>query len=394
MKNLFKAAVVAILMVMAMPGASAQDSPEPDVKYGPWVQNIKEDGFTVLWKSTRKDFAWVEIAPDDGTPFEYCDRPRYYQVIDGRRVADTFHSVPVYGLEPGKSYRYRIYGKVVENDENPYGVDYGPEQRAFFDGDGIIKTLDSRKDECRFFMLSDIHGNDDKYKSLVNGIQKEDYDFFVMNGDMFSYITSADSLIRHVFHVVPELTSSIPTIFTRGNHETRGREAHLLPQICPTPEGTPYFLLRQGPVALLVLDGGEDKPDTSPEYSGTVEFDAFREAELEWIKDIVKDPLFAEAPVKVAVMHIPALLFPDSWYSQVWLNRNFVPVLNEAGLDVMLCGHHHKHINVKVGDCGNMFPIIANDDTDRLEFEADGKAWHIRTYGTDGKLTHSYDVEK
>lgn len=33
-------------------------------------------------------------------------------------------------------------------------------------------------------------------------------------------------------------------------------------------------------------------------------------------------------------------------------------MLNEAGVDVMLSGHHHKHINVKPGDCGKRFPIL------------------------------------
>lgn len=366
----------------------------PDVKYGPWIQNVSENGFTVLWKSSQKNFAWVEIAPDDGTPFEMCDRQRFYNVVAGRRIAGDFHSVKITGLEPGKSYRYRIYAKVVENDESAYAVDYGPERRVKIAGDGVIKTLDRNAAKCRFFMLCDIHGKDANFQALTKGIDKKNFDFLVMNGDMFSYISSADSLMRHVFHAVPALTSSIPTIYTRGNHETRGREAHLLQDICPTPTGEPYFVLRQGPVAFLIIDGGEDKPDSAPEYSGTVDFDGFREAELEWIKEAVKDPVFKEAPVKVAVMHIPALLFPDSWYSQVWLNEKFVPVLNEAGVDVMLSGHHHKHLNVKVGDCGNEFPIIANDDTDRLEFEADAKGWHIRTYDMEGKLTHSYDVAK
>ena len=366
----------------------------PDVKYGPWVQNVSETGFTVLWKSSQKNFAYVEVAPDDGTPFEMCRRQRFYQVVAGRRIAGEFHSVPVTGLEPGKAYRYRIYAKVFENDENAYAVDYGPERKVNIAGDGVIRTLDRNADKCRFFMLCDIHGKDDNFKALTNGIDKKKYDFLVMNGDMFSYISSADSLLRHVFHTVPALTSSIPTVYTRGNHETRGREAHLLEDICPTPTGEPYFLLRQGPVAFLIIDGGEDKPDSSPEYSGTVDFDTFRETELEWIREAVKDPLFRDAPIKVAVMHIPALLFPDSWYSQVWLNEKFVPVLNEAGVDVMLSGHHHEHLNVKKGDCGNNFPIIANDDTDRLEFEADAKGWHIRTYDLGGKLTHSYDVAK
>ena len=366
----------------------------PDIKYGPWVQNLTETGFTVLWKSSEKNFVFVEVAPDDGTPFEICQRQRFYNVLHGRRLAGTFHSVKITGLEPGKAYRYRIYSQVVDNDDSAYGTDYGPLRKVSVKKEDVIRTLDRNADTCRFFMMSDIHGKDDKFKALAKGVDKTKYDFFVMNGDMMSYINDADTMLRHVFHVVPKLTAGIPTVYTRGNHETRGRDAQYFAQFCPTPSGNPYFMFRQGPVAFLILDGGEDKPDSAPEYSGTVEYDTFREAELEWLKEVVKDPLFVEAPIKVAVMHIPALLFPDSWYAQVWLNKNFVPVLNEAGVDVMLSGHHHQHLNVKVGDCGNKFPIIAHDDTDRLEFEADANGWHIRTYDMEGKLTHSYDVAK
>jgi len=149
-------------------------------------------------------------------------------------------------------------------------------------------------------------------------------------------------------------------------------------------------MLRQGPVAILVLDAGEDKPDSSVEYSGTADFDSYRHQELVWLKEAVRDPLFAEAPIKVAVMHMPALLQKGSWYGQKWVNENFVPVLNQAGVDIMLSGHHHKHIYIKPGECGNSFPILANDDTDRLEFEADINGYVIRTYNTAGEETSSY----
>lgn len=363
----------------------------PDIKYGPWIHNVSETGFTVLWTSAQKDFAWVEVAPDDGTPFESALRQRFYYVIDGRRIADNFHSVRVSGLEPGKAYRYRIYAKVINDDSNAYGVDYGPARRVKFKGEATIRTLDRNAEKCRFFMANDIHLNDDRYKGVVKGVKSSDFDFFVMNGDMASYISEADTMLRHVFHVVPSLTSSIPTVYTRGNHETRGRDAHHLSKFCPTPTGRPYYFLRQGPVAFLILDGGEDKPDEAPEYSGTVEFDKFRAEEVEWIKEVVKDPLFAEAKYKVAIMHVPALKFPDSWWGQLWLNENMVPVLNEAGVDIMLSGHHHKHIYIKPGECGNDFPILANDEEARLEFEADSKGYHIRIYDMTGKLTHSYD---
>ena len=383
--------IVIFITALTLSVFSASAVSNPDVKYGPWVQNVTETGFTVMWKSSLRNLSYVEIAPDDGTPFEMCTRPRFYTVVDGRRITDTFHKVEVTGLEPGKTYRYRIYGKVVENDDSAYGTDYGPERRASAKVDAKIKTLDKRADKCRFFMLCDIHAKDKHYKALTKDVDVNNFDFMLMNGDMVTQITEADTMVRHVFDVVPELTSSIPIVYTRGNHETRGRHAHYLAQFCPTPTGKPYFIVRQGSVAFLILDGGEDKPDSDPEYSGTVEFDAYRAAELEWIRKAVKDPVFAEAPLKVAVMHIPALKTPTSWYGQSWLNENFVPALNDAGIDLMLSGHHHKPLFVKVGECGNQFPIIANDDTDRLEFEADKNSWHIRTYDMEGRQTNSYD---
>lgn len=387
--NMKRLTLVAATIFMCL--MNALGSGRPDVKYGPWVHNVTETGFTVMWKSSLKNLSFVEIAPDDGTPFEACDRRRFYMVVAGRRIADTFHKIEVTGLEPGKSYRYRIYGKVVENDESAYGTDYGAEYRVSSSTDAVIRTLDRNADNCRFFMLCDIHAKDANFKALTEDVDKSKHDFLLMNGDMVGHITNADTMLRHVFHVVPELTSSIPLVYARGNHETRGRDAHHLAEFCPTPTGEPYFMFRQGPVAFLILDGGEDKPDSSPEYSGSVEFDKYRMQELEWIKQITRDPVFSEAPVKVAVMHIPALRVPGSWYSQMWLNENFIPALNDAGVDIMLSGHHHNHIYVKPGECGNDFPIIANDDTDRLEFEADKSGWHIRTYDMDGKQTGSYD---
>lgn len=384
---------LAFVVFLALSVVYCYSESYPEVKYGPWVQNVSETGFTVMWKSMEKELAFVEVAPDDGTVFESSERMKFYMVDAGRRIADTFHKIEVTGLLPGKSYRYRITSKVVLNDDITYRIIYGPEKKVTGEVDPVIRTLDAEADTCRFVMLCDIHGIDYNYRALTRNLDKSRFDFLVMNGDMVGNIQCADTMLSHVFHVVPELTSSIPTIYARGNHETRGREFHLMADFCPTPTGEPYFMFRQGPVAFLILDSGEDKPDNAHEYSGAVEFDAYRQVQLEWIRKVVKDPLFRKAPVKVAVMHIPALRFPDSCYSQVWLNENFLPVLNDAGIDVMLSGHHHEHLNIKVGDCGNEFPIIANDNTDRLEFEADDKGFRIRTYDTRGKLTHSYDFK-
>ena len=339
----------------------------PDVEYGPWVLNVNETGFTVIWTSATKNLAYVEVAPDDDTPFELCDRPRFYNLVSGRRVADSLHTVKVTGLEPGKAYRYRIYAKAVENDESAYGTDYGPERRVSARVDAVVRTLDSKADRCRFFMMNDIHNKAEKYQALAKGVEKSEFDFFLMNGDMVSYINNIEDMMRDVFNTVPELTSSIPTVYARGNHETRGREAHLFGKVCPTPTGEPYYMFRQGPVAFLVLDGGEDKPDNDIEYHDLVRYDDYRNKEAEWLKRVVESPECKSAKVRIVVIHIPPK--SSGWHGEAEIARLFVPILNSADIDAMFCGHIHKYRFSEAGDSlyGCNFPIVCNPNRTRMD---------------------------
>lgn len=393
-KKLFRIAIILLVFGMTASGASAQDKPVADISAGPWVTNVGENAFNVLWTSTDRTLSWVEVAPDDGTGFDSCERPKFYQTISGRRVIDTFHDVRVTGLEPGVKYRYRIMSKAVLDDESAYHTEYGELLQMPVPGESAVMTLDSDAETCRFVMLNDMHANNEKYHDLVGSLGPEDMDFMLLVGDMMSYINDINDMVKNVYSPVPEQVANIPTFYTRGNHETRGKQAYLFQKYNPTNSGDTYFMLRHGPVAVVVLDAGEDKPDDNKEYSGAVDFDLFRQQQLEWLKEAVKEPLFAKAPVKVAVMHIPAFSKEDSWYGELKANEMLVPVLNKAGVDIMLSGHYHRYLLAEKGEYGNDFPILANDNESRLEFSTEGKGYQIRIYDREGKLTQSYDVEK
>lgn len=385
-KILFIAAVMPVLAALPVPGIAGNI----DLKCGPWLQNTSETEFTVMWTTVGKCLSWVEVAPDDGTAFEACGRQRFYQTEAGKRYVGTFHAVRVTGLSPGAGYRYRILSREVSDDSNPYGVIYGSEAASRLVGS--VRTLDTSADTCRFSMLNDIHDDKARYRALTKPLSESRPDFIVLNGDIVSYASSIDTVMEHTFAPMAEIAKDIPVFFARGNHEGRGADSYKVSDLFRTPTGEFYYIFRQGPVAFVVLDGGEDKPDSSVEYSGLADYDSYREAELEWLKTAVKEPLFASAPVKVAVCHIPSLKNSGSWYSQVWLNENFNPVLNGAGVTLMLSGHHHRHIHVEKGECGNDFQIIANDDTDRLDFTGTASGIEVRTYDPDGRLTHSYSI--
>lgn len=363
-----------------------------EIQYGPWVTNVTETSFTVLWTTAQDNLSHIEVAPDDGTAFNSYSRPEFYQSIAGRNYACKLHCITVTGLEPGKSYRYCIKGKVVKDGSDPYGIEYGKagsDNKEYF-----AHTLDPKAAECSFTMVNDMHFNADKYKALVAGKNKDNADFFVLNGDIVSYSQSIDSVIKYSFAPGKSILDEVPMVFARGNHESRGADFAKVPAVFPTPTGQFYYSFRHGPVAFLILDGGEDKPDKSVEYSGYAHFEQYRAEELEWLKGAVKAPEFSKAPVKVVIMHMPPFGKKDSWFSQRWIHDNFLPVLNEAGVDILFGAHHHRYMYLKPGEDGNDFPIVVNSNEERLDFKATASGIEVGIFDREGNATHNLNFEK
>ena len=82
--------------------------------------------------------------------------------------------------------------------------------------------------------------------------------------------------------------------FVRGNHETRGEYATGIQNYFNPREPHLYYTLRQGPVYFILLDTGEDKPDSDIEYSDIVDYDNYRTEQAEWMKTLKDDPDFRE----------------------------------------------------------------------------------------------------
>lgn len=362
-------------------------------KYGPWVTNVTETGFTVLWKTDKPVLSYVTVCPVDGIAFEAMERPRFYETVAGRALAGQMHCIEVTGLKKGTLYEYRIYGKEVIDHSSAYAIEYGAE-KLFCDAKKTrqtVRTLDHEAATCRFSMVCDMHFNAEKYSTLFKGKKGQDMDFVALCGDITSKSENIDSVTKYTVQPINGLLKSTPIVYVRGNHESRGDDFYLVPSLFPTKTGEFYYSFRQGPVAFIVLDAGEDKPDNSSEYSGYAHFDEYRAQELEWLKTAVKEESFASAPKKVVLIHIPTLKWKESWYSQVWAAENFGPILSEAGVDLMLSGHHHKLILQDAGTDGMAYPIVINSNVDRLDFEADAKSIKIKIYSMDGKLVKSLE---
>ena len=362
--------------------------------YGPWVCNVTENGFTVLWVTEKPSLDYVEIAPADGSAFDGQYREKYYQTSHGRRTAGTYHCVRIDSLQPGTEYRYRIVGKVVEDDSNIYRINYGLLREISAKRNHSVRTLDPSAEVCRFSMMNDIHGKDKVYAALAATMDPKKTDFLVLNGDMVSNAKQIDTVIKHMVEPIKKQAEQIPLFYARGNHEGRGADFDKLYDMFPTSTGQFYYTFRQGPAAFVVLDAGEDKPDSHHEYGGTADYDAYRQAQTEWLLKAVKEESFASAPMKICIIHIPTLAFRSSWYAERYITEHWVPILEKAGLDLALCAHHHKWRVIGAGEHGKNYPLLINSDKERMDVVVTAKSVEVKTYSTDGKLVHEWNKQK
>lgn len=381
-----KKILMSILLGLTVTALHAEPT---DVVCGPWISDVTETSFSVSWITEGNTFSWIESGEDDGRNFYAERRQRYYQTVAGKRMTGCWHCVTVSGLEPGTRYLYRICGQRIVDESSAYKMKYGSTRsaRKVFK----VRTLDHNAPKCSFAIVSDVHGRDDHFRSLVNGLSPDSLDFFAVNGDLVSTMYDIDKTVRHAVDPVQPLVSNLPYMYVRGNHESRGHAHHLLNRIFPMRERDAwYYTFRQGPVAFIVLDAGEDKPDEDVEYGSLADFDTYRQTQLEWLKAAVKRPEVASAPVKICLMHIPAYKDNTTWYSQNWVADNFVPVLNDAGVNLMLSGHIHDHVYVPAGQNGNTFPILCSSNKERFIVTSDGETIEVKAYDTSGNLTESY----
>lgn len=361
------------------------------VTHGPYLQDMSETGVTFVWTTNREGIAWVELMSADSTSFYRVERPRYFATSNGLKTVSTIHKVHIGHLQPGKRYRYRIFSQEVLSHK---GIDvrYGEvvATRVFQRVPPKFTTNDYSKENISFLMLNDIHERNEVLKNLLKGMSRENTDFVLFNGDMVNSSRSEEQMFASFMDTAVHLfASQIPMYYARGNHETRGPFAGAFSEYFPGPQGKLYYMFRQGPVCFIVLDSGEDKPDSDIEYSGITAFDAYRDEEAEWLKNAVHSKTFLDAPFKVVVAHIPPL---GGWHGEIEIADKFMPLLNEAKIDLMLCAHLHRYLRRNAEPGVHNFPIVVNSNNTVLKAKANSRELKIEIVDLKGVVIDSLTV--
>lgn len=389
-----KRLIFTILPFFALFSANAEEIKAPKIVAGPYIQACSDTEFTVVWQTDSDALSWVEIAPNDGTHFYNTARKQYFQTIHGRRPIGRWHKVTVDGLEPNTIYRYRVLHKGITTNQGNKRVRYTESKgsNVYRRQPYSVRTLGSGEETTRFAIGNDFHDKPELLTQLFSKdiITPAAYDFVLYNGDMVSSFESEERLVSSVITPsVAQFATEVPLFFSRGNHETRGAEATTYADYFPTTTGAPYYTFSDGPALFIVLDGGEDKPDSDIEYHDLVRYDTYREKEAKWLKSVVESEQFKAATVKIVIIHIPPK--SSGWHGEAEIARLFVPILNQAGIDAMFCGHIHKYRFSEANDpeYGCNFPIVCLPNRVRADVEVSKEKIIYSITNAEGNITNN-----
>ena len=381
-----------LVLILAATLLAATNLQAVKIIHGPYLQNVTDNEATFVWVSDSVTLGWVELAPDDGTHFYEVERPQYFDVANGIKNESRIHTVRIRGLKPGTHYRYRVYAKEVTEHRGNY-VAYGRTAATdvYTKKPLTFRTLDPNAGAVTFSMINDMHGDVPKMQKLMGYTDLEKTDMVLFVGDMVSVFESEEQVFSGFMDAAVDLfAKETPMYYTRGNHETRGRSAWAFQHYFSPLSEHIYYMYRQGPVCFVALDSGEDKPDSDLEYYGLTMYDQYRDEQVEWLKEVVKSEEFRTAPFKIITCHMPPF---GGWHGEVEVAQKFIPILEQAGADIMLCGHLHRYVHKKAGESA-AFPVVVNSNDTVLKAVVDGQVMKVEVLGMDGKVVDKFEIKK
>lgn len=186
-------------------------------------------------------------------------------------------------------------------------------------------------------------------------------DFLILNGDV-PEDSSEISHFDNIYEIISQIThGNIPVIFSRGNHDTRGIYAEDIADYTPCLNGNSFFSFRLGNIWGLVVDTGEDKPDSHEEYGNMICCHNFRERETEYIESVIKN---AESEYnapgvekRIIVSHVPFTMKNDPPFNIEEERYTYWAKIIKENIEphVMICGHTHRFSVNEIGSARDHF---------------------------------------
>lgn len=383
------------------------------ISEGPYLTAVDKTEATVVFMTNKRAIAKVEVVSNDDANFA---KPKAFFDSDeslGRKHIGTLHTVQLYGLKPNMTYSYKIEViEVVEFWEEKRGIKYGStklgtplrcDKYPKTDVQLSLKTLSDNNEDFSFFVINDVHEKSNMAERMLSNMSDER--FLVLNGDMsHTYKNETHIFKAFMSSISNTCKGGLPIFYARGNHECRGKYSEPFMRYFPSTTGKTYYMFNHADTAFLFLDLCEDKPDNHVECGNITDFQSYKEKESEWLKKVISSEEFKNAKRRIAIMHI--LPFDlSNWKFAKDVNKFFGNILNEANIDLAICGHFHKQMIVnknsfykgrgRKGEIGSIkvkFPIFVNSNTDSVKVSISKDGIKLKVFSDKDSSTKEFNV--
>jgi predicted phosphodiesterase len=379
--------ILSVAMLAVAAQARAQSEPyrvfdtRPVITDGPYLVATGETTATIVWFTDTPSHAKVRYG--SARDLSAVAEPQ----VDGLVPVGTRHVVHLSNLSPGTTYSYEVVATRVVKLK-AYWPDKGLDVSA---GPYQFTTFDRNSPSVSFSVITDTHEDVGLINRLNQAIDWESTNFLVHAGDAFHWIDTEEHIFRAWLRpTIAGLAHTKSLFFVRGNHELRGPFARQLSDYVPTTEGRFYYARDAGPVHLMVLDTGEDKPDDTNVYAELNLTVPYRAEELAWFREHVETTArVSEAPFRVILMHNPRWGWltdgPDAW----------VETANAAGVDLVIAGHRHRFSYTPPGpDVDHSYHLLVVGKEQIARVDATATELEVVVTGLDGSVVHTLSIPR
>lgn len=315
----------------------------------PYLQNPSTDGMTVMWLTNVPCRSWVEY----GTDSTNMQRARTF--IEGEMVANNeINRIRLEGLSPGTKYFYRAVSQEIILYE-PYKKEFGDTIRTPISS---FTTWDDSEKDFTVLVFNDIHDNYALFDKLYAQVENSQYELVIFNGDCIADVQSESIAVKSISHYCKTVGgNNTPTIFIRGNHETRGAYSMFLWNLLEKKGGThTYGGFNLGDTRFVLLDCGEDKRDDHWVYYDMNDFTEYRQDQAEYLKKEIASKEFKAASKRILIHHIPIYGRNQDSYNpckDLWEG-----ILSKASFNISLNAHIHRFEYIPKGKYANNYPVM------------------------------------
>lgn len=324
-------------------------TPEQDIfRTRPYLQNPTGNGVTVSWLTNVPVYSWVEYGTDRD------NLQKAHTLVDGQVICNNFiHKIRLDGLEPGKTYYYRVCSKEI--------LSYRAYSKVF--GETAVTELktftmpNGGNNDFTAVIFNDIHKQHRTFDALYDQVKGEKYDFVFFNGDCIDDPNNEDEAVFSLSYFNDKVGADrVPVFYLRGNHEIRNAYSIGLRGLFDYVGDKTYGAFNWGDTRFVMLDCGEDKPDSTWVYYGLNDFTQLRNDQVGFLKEELSSKAFKKADKRVLIHHIPIYGSASKRYNpcrELWGKQ-----LDKAPFNVAINAHTHRYAYHEAGADGQSYPVV------------------------------------